>query len=232
MPGLAKSSPGLARKRRRTGTNDVTSSKTKKHHKDDRPTEEDTKEHLQSLEKQILGSRRHYNNIASLVKYAQTSISSEKTSISSKSKKYRLAVLSLCRTFSGLMARGHFKISKQDNENENVVQLWLMDRYLEYQDILFAVLHCDDSDLQPRRLSVKLLMRLWKDEAECWKLAGSAQWNSGILFRLLQTLITIESGSSLVTEFVESFVAPYADVKFYTLKIITYVPPRFVCHQF
>ena len=196
-----------------------------KRHKDDRPTEEDIKEHIQSLEKQILDSRRYYNNIASLLEYANTSISYV-------SKKHHLAVLSLCRTFSGLMARGHFKNSKQNNLDENVIQLWLMDRYLEYQDILFTVLQCVNNDLQPRSLSVKLLMRLWKDESECWKLEESAQLNGGILFRLLQTLITIETGKSLVTEFVENFVVPYADVKFYTLKMITYVPPRPVRDRF
>ena len=225
MPGSAKSLPGLIQKRKRTGTTDVTSSTTKKQHKDDRPTEEDIKEHVESLEKQILHSRRYYNNIASLIEYAQKSTSSE-------SRKYRLTVLSLCRAFSWLMASGHFKISKQHDENENVVQLWLMERYLEYQDILFAALCCDDSDFHRRSLSVKLLMRLWKDEVECWKLEKSAQWNSGILFRLLQNLNAIDAGNSLVTEFVENFVAPYADVKFYTLKMITYVSPRFMCHQF
>ena len=225
MPGLTKFTPGLAKKRRRTGNPVVIAPKTKKRRKDDRPREEDIKEHIQSLEKQILDSRRHYNKIASLIEYAQTSTSSD-------CKKHRLTVLSLCRTFSGLMARGHFKTTKQTDENENLIQLWLMDRYLEYQDILYAVLRCDESDLQERSLSIKLLMRLWKDEAGCWRMKESAQWNSGILLRLLQTLITIETGNSLVAEFVDNFVAPYADVKFYTLKMIMYVPPRSVCHQF
>jgi hypothetical protein len=95
---------------------------------------------VQELENQIAESRKHYNNIATLISMLN---------VEPSAKKPELAVaVSLCRVFSRLMAAGNLSESSRDAENEKIVVAWLKERCSEYQRALLSIIREADGTSQ------------------------------------------------------------------------------------
>lgn len=95
---------------------------------------------IQELESQIAESRKHYNNIATLISMLN---------VDESAKKPELAVaVSLCRVFSRLIAGGNFTESSRAAENEKIITAWLKERCLEYQRALTNIMRQADTTSQ------------------------------------------------------------------------------------
>jgi U3 small nucleolar RNA-associated protein 19 len=86
-------------------------------------------QHIYSLEKQILQSRTHYNNIAHLI-----SILSDKSQ-EDVAEAYKAAA-ALCRVFHRLALQGSLAKVKGAPESEILIVEWLRTRYKDFVDIL------------------------------------------------------------------------------------------------
>lgn len=105
---------------------------------------------IQELENQIAESRKHYNNIATLISMLN---------VENSAKKPELAVaVSLCRVFSRLMATGNFIETSHAAENEKIVVAWLKERCLEYQAALVAIVREADTASQVRGSCVRWIL--------------------------------------------------------------------------
>lgn len=100
----------------------------------------DTLSTIQKLETEIAESRKHYNNIATLISMLNVGESAKNPELA--------AAVSLCRVFSRLMAAGNFAESSRAAENEKIVTAWLKERCLEYQRALCAIMKEADTTSQ------------------------------------------------------------------------------------
>ena len=132
MPGTKTktASAGGVKRKRDPAKAQLREAKSKKRQKSPASTSadegegEDVQARILQLEAQILESRRHYNNIATLVQLAKHSEPEDEAPI--------LAAVALCRVFSRLLATGDMVKSKGMGEAEAVIVSWLKERYREY----------------------------------------------------------------------------------------------------
>jgi U3 small nucleolar RNA-associated protein 19 len=95
---------------------------------------------IQELENQIAESRKHYNNIATLISMLNVEKSAEKPDLA--------VAVSLCRVFSRLIAGGNLTESTRAAENEKIIVAWLKERCVEYQNALLAIMREADGTSQ------------------------------------------------------------------------------------
>jgi U3 small nucleolar RNA-associated protein 19 len=95
---------------------------------------------VQELENQIAESRKHYNNIATLISMLNVEKSAEKPELA--------VAVSLCRVFSRLIAGGNLTESSRAAENEKIVAAWLKERCMDYQNALVAIMRQADVSSQ------------------------------------------------------------------------------------
>ena len=142
MPGTKTASAGGVKRKRDPAKAQLREAKSKKRQKSPTSADEGEGEDVQAtilqLEAQILESRRHYNNIATLLQLATKTADDVPV----------LAAVALCRVFSRLQAAGDMAKSKGMGEAEATVVAWLRERYREFLDVL------------------TLLMRLVKEESK------------------------------------------------------------------
>lgn len=102
--------------------------------------EDATMSKITELEIQISESRKHYNNIATLLSMLD---------FGENAKKPNLAVaVSLCRVFSRLIAAGNLTESSRADDNEKLIVAWLKERFQEYQKALVAIMRESDASAQ------------------------------------------------------------------------------------
>jgi U3 small nucleolar RNA-associated protein 19 len=154
------------------------------------------------LESQILKSRKHYNNIATLISLAKES--SEAT---------LLVNIALCRVYCRFLAAGNLSTSKETTGAEAVIVQWLRARLNEYVDILLELLRSESTGVT----ALTLLMRLVKEEVNQ---RGHMAWSQGIFGKATGVLL---SSGEVLSEFEVKYFNPYADVRFHTLELVTYV---------
>ncbi|KAJ6129575.1 hypothetical protein N7512_002355 [Penicillium capsulatum] len=165
----------------------------------------DTLSTIQELENQIAESRKHYNNIATLISMLNVEESAEKPELA--------VAVSLCRVFSRLIAAGNFTESSRAAENEKIVAAWLKERCLEYQRGLFAIMRKADTASQVTALT--LSMRLVKERITHIPGADHNVWAT--LFKdIFEAIVEADEGQDLRSEFVTKFVKEYEDVRFHT----------------
>lgn len=92
------------------------------------------------LEDQVSQSRKHYNNIATLITMLNVDEPDQQPNM--------LAAVSLCRVFSRLIALGNLSDSSRAAENEKIIVAWLKERYQVYQKALLAILREADPSSQ------------------------------------------------------------------------------------
>ncbi|KAJ5936624.1 hypothetical protein N7466_003074 [Penicillium verhagenii] len=159
---------------------------------------------IEKLENEIAESRKHYNNIATLI----SMLNVEK---SAKNPDLAVAV-SLCRVFSRLMAAGTFAESSHAAENEKIVAAWLKERSLEYQRALVAIMREADSTSQITALT--LSMRLIKERITHIPGAENIVWSTN--FRdILEAVVGGRDNQDLQTELITKFLKEFEDVRYY-----------------
>lgn len=95
---------------------------------------------IAELEIQISESRKHYNNIATLLSML---------GVEENAKNPNLAVaVSLCRVFSRLMAGGNMTEASRAAENEKIIVAWLKERCQEYQKALVVIMREGNASAQ------------------------------------------------------------------------------------
>lgn len=104
------------------------------------------------LETQILESRRHYNNIATLLEIFRDN--------DAAAEEQATASVALCRVFCRLMAAGSMSKTRNTLENEAIIVKWLKERYNDYTAILLETLRGRDPGKQVRVGSTLLENRL------------------------------------------------------------------------
>ncbi|KAJ5455533.1 uncharacterized protein N7458_003797 [Penicillium daleae] len=171
---------------------------------------------VQELENQIAESRKHYNNIATLISMLN---------VEPSAKKPELAVaVSLCRVFSRLMAAGNLSESSRDAENEKIVVAWLKERCSEYQRALLSIIREADSTSQVTALT--LSMRLVKEYVTHIQGADSSIW-SGLFKDIIEALVEAQDGEDVRAEFVTKFMKEYEDIRYQTFaQIAEYASTR------
>ncbi|KAH8732711.1 CBF/Mak21 family-domain-containing protein [Phaeosphaeriaceae sp. PMI808] len=209
MPGKTTASHAGVKRKRDPAKSERRESKSKTRRKSPSEDEgEDLQAEILQLEAQILESRKHYNNIATLIQRARHSDVENEAPI--------LAAVALCRIFSRLLATGDMTKSKGMAEAEAVIALWLRERYSEFLGILLDdFLQSED----PARQSVALtlLMRLVKEESKAQK---DYNIKNGPFPRLVQTLLQLPAEDTNREEFAEKYFKQFDDIRYHTFLII------------
>ena len=199
MPFLAVDTTA-GKKRKRPERDEEKKIKSKKTAKLPLGDREDQEEQIIQLEAQVLQSRKHYNNIVTLLSLAKNE---SDTSV--------LARVAICRIYCRLLAAGNLQHAQDAAESERVIVQWLKARLDDYLEVLLAVSELNST-------SLTLVMRLVKEEVNQ---QASSAWENGIFSRVMQSLLT--SGTSteaLRGEFNLKYFQEYDDVRFQTLGCI------------
>ncbi|KAJ5085293.1 hypothetical protein N7532_010064 [Penicillium argentinense] len=160
---------------------------------------------IQDLETQIAESRKHYNNIVTLISMMKVEDNAKEPELA--------AAVSLCRVFSRLIAAGNFIESNRAAENEKIIVAWLKERCLEYQRGLMAIIREADTTSQVTALT--LAMRLVKERITHIPGAENNIWAT--LFKdIVEAVVEAQDGQDLQTEFVNKFAKEYEDVRYFT----------------
>lgn len=94
---------------------------------------------IQQLEDQISESRKHYNNIATLIGMLNAD---------GEGRPNLAVAVALCRVFSRLIAAGDLGEINRASENERLIAAWLKERLREYQNALASIIRGGDSASQ------------------------------------------------------------------------------------
>lgn len=206
MPGTTGSN-GVKRKRESSKV-DRSQLKTKVRRRSSSAEGEDPQTEILTLESQIIESRRHYNNIATLIQSAQKYETDNETAT--------LSSVALCRVFSRLIATGDMAKSKEMTESETVILKWLKERYREYTELLLGgYLKSERAEMQS--VGLTLLMRLVKEESKAQK---EYSWKHGPLTKIVETLLYLPEHDIIRDEFVEKYCKSFDDIRLYTFQII------------
>jgi U3 small nucleolar RNA-associated protein 19 len=207
MPGTKLASASGVKRKRDPAKAERREAKSKKRQKS--PSSEhgdDVQAEILQLEAQILESRRHYNNIATLLQLSKKSDDDAPV----------LAAVALCRVFSRLLAAGDMVKSKGMGEAEATVVAWLKERYREVLDTLLQNFLRSDNPAK-QSVALTLLMRLVKEES---KAAKDYNIKNGPLSRLIEALLFLPADDVTREEFAEKFFKHFDDVRFHTFKTI------------
>lgn len=185
-----------------------TKSKSRRKSPSDDGEGEDIQSEIVQLEAQILESRKHYNNIATLLQRAKQSDAEDEGPI--------LAAVALCRVFSRLLVTGDMVKSKGMSEAELVIVSWLKERYRELCNVLL-----DDflrSEHPPKQsVALTLVMRLVKEEAKSQK---DYKIKNGPLPRLVDILLRLPLDDLNREEFAEKYLKQFDDIRYQTFQTI------------
>ncbi|RDW81665.1 ribosome biosynthesis protein NOC4 [Aspergillus mulundensis] len=166
----------------------------------------ETMARIQQLEDQISESRKHYNNIATLISMLSEDGSGANPDLA--------VAVSLCRVFSRLIAGGNLTEPERAAENEKIVVQWLRERCREYQRLLESIVRGSDASSQITALT--LAMRLLNERATHIPGDDTQAWTSGLFRNVFEAVIEARDGQALRSEFLEKFLKPYDDVAYYT----------------
>lgn len=210
MPFLEMNTISGKKRKRAEGAHEKPA-KPKKTSKSKAEATEDQGPHILQLEAQILESRRHYNNIVTLISIASPKNGDTEATV--------LAAVSLCRIYCRLLVGGSLTKRKTTSEAELVIVQWLKERLNEYVDLLLEYLRSDTVEAQTTALT--LLMRLVKEEVNQ---QGASAWEKGIFLQIVAVVLgTGRQSDSLRQEFRVKYFGNFDDVRFYTLERIPYV---------
>ncbi|OJJ84678.1 ribosome biosynthesis protein NOC4 [Aspergillus glaucus CBS 516.65] len=173
--------------------------------------EDATMSKITELEIQISESRKHYNNIATLLSMLDVGKNAQNPNLP--------VAVSLCRVFSRLIAAGSLTESSRADDNEKLIVAWLKERFQEYQKALVTIMRESDASAQVTALT--LSMRLVGEQVTHIPSADSYVWSSGLFKNVFEAVIEAPEGQALQTEFTEKFVKAYEDVRFHTFTRIS-----------
>ncbi|KAK4034009.1 CBF/Mak21 family-domain-containing protein [Parachaetomium inaequale] len=199
-----------AGKRKRQENGDLSKKRRKSAGGDD----DDVQANIEQLETEIQESKKHYNNIATLIELAQKHDADSKAAL--------VASEALCRIFIRLLAAGNLVKRKDVSEKDATVTAWLRDRLADYRWALLTMFRSKKLASNALMLAMALL------KAEAQHLGDRADavfpryFFSDIVACLLESPV-----EHLLQEFSEKFVDEYHDIRFYTFEAIkTYLTER------
>jgi U3 small nucleolar RNA-associated protein 19 len=208
MPGTSTASHAGVKRKRDPNKPVRRESKTKARRTSPSEEGDDPQAEILQLEAQIVESRKHYNNIATLLKTARQPDAENEAPI--------LAVVALCRVFSRLLATGDMVKSKGMGEAEAVIAAWLKERYKEFTDVLMTDFLQSEHPLK-QSVALTLLMRLVQEESKAQK---DYSVKSGPLLKLVETLLFLPADDPNRDEFAEKYFKQYDDIRYYTFQTI------------
>ena len=171
---------------------------------------EDLVAQIHNLESQINESKKHYNNIATLIEYAEKQNEDPKTAIS--------AAEALCRVFVRLLASGSLVKKKDASEKDATVAKWLRDRLTDHHKALVAMFKSTKLATQ----ALVLAMALLKAEAQYLEGKDEAVFPWPLFNAIISALLT-SPVDEVRDEFCDKFIDEYDDIRFYTFEGIKYV---------
>lgn len=208
MAGTKSATMSGVKRKRDPSKLERSESKSKSRRKSSSEDGDDLQSEIVQLEAQILESRKHYNNIATLLQRAKQSDAENEGPI--------LAAVALCRVFSRLLVTGDMVKSKGMSEAEGVIVSWLKERYRELCNMLL-----DDflrSEHPPKQsVALTLLMRLVKEEAKSQK---DYKVKNGPLPRLVEVLLHLPLDDLNREEFAEKYLKQFDDIRYQTFQTI------------
>ncbi|KAI1906839.1 Maturation and nuclear export of 40S ribosomal subunits interacting protein [Ophidiomyces ophidiicola] len=205
MSGLPGGDPA-SKKRRKNGKEAISRKRLRATGQEDAEPQK-----LQQLEGQISESRKHYNNIVTLLSMLDT-----------RHPNLPVAV-SLCRVFCRLLAGGHLQKAKGATEQDSILAAWLGERYQEYKSALIRILGNHNSADGVAALT--LSMRLVKEHSIHYHGTKNYAWDHSFFNEIIDTLIEDEAEGTNQTreEFSNKFLKEYHDVAVYTvLRLLEY----------
>lgn len=207
MPGKTATSQAGVKRKRDPSKPERRESKSKSRRKSPSEERDDPQIEITQLEAQILESRRHYNNIATLLQLSKQPDAKDEAPI--------LAAVALCRVFSRMLATGDMNRSKGMGESEALVASWLKERYREFVDMLLnEFLHSEQPSQQS--VALTLIMRLVKEESK----QKDYKIKSGPLPRLIEELLLLPTDDPNRDEFSEKYFKQFDDVRYHTFQTI------------
>ncbi|RAH66261.1 ribosome biosynthesis protein NOC4 [Aspergillus aculeatinus CBS 121060] len=159
---------------------------------------------IQRLEDQISESRKHYNNIATLISMLTTQGSAKKPNVP--------AALALCRVFSRLIAGGNLTDSSRAPENEKIIVAWLKERLKEYQKALLSIIRESDPSSQITALTLCLCI---VNERATHLPGEEGIWLTGLFKNVVEAVVEANNGQAVLSEFIEK-AKEFEDVRYYT----------------
>lgn len=211
MPSVINDAAGKAAGKRKRQEHGVESKKKRKSgsgHGDDNGDEEHgSRAIIEKLEMEIQESKRHYNNIATLIELTQKH---------EDEPKYALAASeALCRTFIRLLAAGNLVKKKDVSEKKATIVSWLRTRLADYRGFLLSMFR--SKQLAPNALM--LAMALLKAEAQYLTDREEAVFPRIFFSDIVATLLE-SPVEPLLGQFSDKFVGEYHDIRFYTFEAI------------
>lgn len=210
MSGAQAAAVAGVKRKRVSGRAEGRATKSKSHPKptSDDDEDEDPQEEITRLEMQILESRKHYNNIATLLKLARSSDAAHEAST--------LAAVALCRIFTRLMSTGDMTKRKKMSEAETLIVTWLKQRYTEYTDMLLTDFL--RSEHPPKQsVALTLLLRLVKEESKAQK---DFNIKNSPLPKTVEALFLLPEEDGSRDEFAEKFFGTFDDIRYFTFRSI------------
>ncbi|KAI9880321.1 MAG: hypothetical protein M1830_004200 [Pleopsidium flavum] len=204
MPGLVDGDRGG--KKRKRESERILSANSKRRAIDHDAADDDPQAQILLLENQVLDSRRHYNNIATLIAIVKEPNPRQERDI--------VAAVALCRIFSRLVAAGNLSKTKNGAASEVVIVDWLKERQKEYTEALLGLL--EHANPARRSTALTLILRSLKDEAVYMNPGEESIWRTGSFPKLIGTLLGAKVGQEIRVEFVEKYVEEYDDIRYYT----------------
>jgi U3 small nucleolar RNA-associated protein 19 len=205
MPALIDGAPGAGKRKRLLSKNEP----SKRARSED--SEDDAQARILLLENEIFESKKHFNNISTLIQLLGATDGSADDSL--------VAAIALCRVFTRLLAAGDLTKKHSTSEKEAVVIQWLKERFLEYKTALLLLL----SDAASGPTALTLCMRLLKTEGTHILNGQEYSFPTAFLTDIVRNLLHPETSDDLRQEFSEKYVEEYDDVRFYTFESIEYV---------
>lgn len=168
---------------------------------------DDAQSDILRLEAEVLESRKHYNNIATLLQLSKDESAESEITI--------LASVALCRIFTRLLSSGDMIKSKGMAQSEVMIVSWLKERYRDYTE---ALVNYFLRSKNPRKQStaLTLLMRMVKEESK----QKDFSWKKTPLTQTVETIMLLPEEDATRDEFSEKFFTKFDDIRFYTFKII------------
>lgn len=171
--------------------------------------DEDPQAEILLLETAVLESRKHYNNIPTLISIAREIDHDEERAL--------LAIVALCRVFIRLLSAGSLRRKKGSSEKDTTVVHWLRERLAEYHQVVISLFRQNGAAMT----ALTLAMRLLKAEGQN-PLTDKTEYNfpKAFLREIVGALCLPEVDSEVRQEYIEKFVDEFDDVRFYTFKAV------------
>lgn len=165
---------------------------------------------IQTLERSILSSRRHYNKISILLGFARDQ--------QAKCHEDILAALALGRIFTQFFASGNMSAPVGAPKSEMMVMEWLMQKYEDYKIELLRLTTSPFPDKSVTALTI--IMQLIREDASQRKSKDETPWRKGLFPQLLSLLVSTVSTGDLRAQFIDEYLMVYDDVRYYSFCLL------------